>query len=472
MTVRFGTDGWRGIIGKDFTYDNLARIAASLALFFDKKQWDKKLIIGYDSRFQSELFAGFLALQLSENGFFVHLFEELCPTPVLSFYTKEFKCNLGIMITASHNPFYYNGVKFKLHYGGPPLDDFTSEFQSMLIDEVPDYELIVPEMKDRIEADENIAVIRNSDCYILETRKHLDQNKIASVKGTVLYNAMFGAGQKMIPELLNSYNLSYEEMATEPNPGFQNQQPEPIPEYLEDFCKTLSKGDYCCGLATDGDADRIAVFDENGRFVQMFELIALFYQYLIEVKNMRGGVVYSASLVDMPGRIADHYDFLNTEAPVGFKHIASELYRGDYLIGAEESGGIGFKFLIPERDGVFCSQLLLEIMGHYQKPLSEILVDLRKRWGQNSYKRIDAYCPHERLKKNFAFLKENTPKKIGDSPVTGFKFIDGLKFFVDGGWVLMRMSQTEPLGRIYVAGKNDDHVEHLLEMGSKLLFNE
>ena len=469
MSIRFGTDGWRGIIGADFTFDNLARLGRGIVNVLPEIKSGKGIVIGYDTRFLSREFAYFLAEYLGAEVSSIGLFSQPCPTPVLSYYTKKRKAALGIMLTASHNPFYYNGVKFKMGFGGPPVDDFITRLEEQIPQHPVPYSLIIPELSERINKNPRVEMIEDFQEYFDHIFQYLDNEKLSEFKGSILYNAMNGSGLSLMPMLLKKLDITAGYERCEINPLFHQEQPEPIPHLLQDFSRKIPEEGYSLGIATDGDADRVGIFDEKGQFVDIFVLTALLYEYLVSVKNFKGGIAYSASLVDIAGKISAKNGYPAEEVPVGFKHVAKKLHEPNFLMAAEESGGIGYNFHIPERDGIFSALLLLEMMTYYGKPVSQIVNEFLLKWGNPSYGRIDFYSPSEILQLNFRRLKENVPERIGDITITHAKEIDGIKWYFDGGWVLMRISQTEPVGRIYATASSQDEVRKILALCRELL---
>lgn len=470
MSIHFGTDGWRGIISADFTFDNLARLGQGvLRVLPEISSGDTTVVIGYDTRFMSREFAYFLADYLGGEVSNLYIIDQPCPTPVLSYYTKNKNAHLGLMITASHNPFYYNGVKFKMHYGGPPVDNFIEKLEEKIPRKLVPYSLVLPELISKIEHNEHIHIIRDFREYITDILKFLDVKSLQQFRGPVLYNAMHGSGLSIMPDLLNKMGIEVSCQSCDINPLFQREQPEPIPHLLKGLSRQIREEKYALGIATDGDGDRIGIFDEKGEFVDLFVLTALLYDYLIEVKKVRGGVAYSASLIDIAGKIAQKNGYPATEVPVGFKHVARKLHEPDYLMAAEESGGIGYRFHIPERDGVFTALLFLEMLGYYKKPVSEIVESFLQKWGNPSYGRVDFYAPSERLQYNFHRLQEKPPEKINNIQISRTDYIDGLKWYFEGGWVLIRISRTEPLGRIYTMASSQEEVRLVLHTCRQLL---
>ncbi len=461
--IKFGTDGWRAVIADTFTFDNLRTIAQALCDFLHSHlELEKGIAISFDTRFMSAQFARTLAEVISSNRIPVYLSDSFTPTPVLSYAVKHRELSAGIMVTASHNPYYYNGVKFKASYGGPVQDQFTREVEKLLNQNKPRHDSdLIKHLSHKTDF---------FDDYKTHVKQIIDFDAIASFDKKIVFDPMHGAGCGYFEKLLNETELEIEYINNNPDATFAGRLPEPTPKNLSELRKQVVNNKAVLALATDGDADRFGVIDEYGEFVQLHDLMPLLFSYLIEEKKLGGDVVRTTSMADTIDRLAEKHGRKVTEVPVGFKNVCEKMLKMDILIGGEESGGFGFKNHIPERDGIFSCLLLLEMLSVRDKSLSEMVESLRKEFGPFSYGRIDKYFNPEVMHKNLKTLRDTPPEKFGQFNMDRVSIIDGIKFyFSDNSWMLMRVSQTEPLGRIYVGSDNDQKISQLLQMGTDLL---
>ncbi len=460
--IQFGTDGWRAVIGKDFTFDNVGAIAQAIADYLHtEKAQNPSIAIGYDTRFMSDLFADEIANILAANNIKVCLSKTFIPTPVLSYTVKKRNLSAGVMITASHNPYIYNGVKFKGNYGGSAMVSLTKSIESQLF-------------KNPVQEKPNVAVKRID--MFADYREHVEQlvdlKLIAQLDKPIVYSAMYGSGCGFLQQFFEKSDLDIHALQNEPRPDFNNQLPEPIAANLQELISKIKTSDAIAGFATDGDADRFGVIDENGIFVQLHDLMPILFEYLLKTKNMSGNVVRTTSMSDTIDRIAAKYDRKVIEVPVGFKNVCEKMLEEDILIGGEESGGFGYKGHIPERDGILSILLVLEMLAREKSTLSEKVKDLRKTYGPFHYKRIDHHCDIARVKKNLEALISNTPEMIANYKIDKTNTIDGLKiYFTNQTWMLIRLSQTEPLFRIYCGGPDEKSVTEIITETEMILTN-
>jgi len=464
--IRFGTDGWRAVIGDMYTFENLKIIGQAIADYLHEQVGDSaRVAVGYDTRFMSEEFAGVIAETLAANKISVLLSREMIPTPVLSYSVKHLHLNAGIMLTASHNPYFYHGLKFKGPFGGPAGTEMTQRIEYFL-----------RKQKDVISAKPTKAYIEMIDffpAYHQHIMTLLDMKKLGNYKSTIYYDPMYGAGQGFLQKLLVDTPVRIESLHMERNPIFGGLNPEPIPKNLQELKKYMVDQPGNIGIATDGDADRFGILDHHGIFVAMHELLALLFKYIWDVRGWRGQVVRSNSMADSVDILAKKRGAPVQEVPVGFKHITEEMIYRETLIGAEESGGFGYGVHIPERDGLLSALLLMEMLEHYDSDISELLADLRGDIGQRSYDRIDFYRPTDLLQKRMEFLKREVPVQIGDHKINSTDDRDGLKFYFENdSWMLIRLSATEPMGRIYATATNQAEVQELLISGKKIMTEE
>ena len=465
MSIVFGTDGWRGIIARDFTYDNLALVATATANYIKRiGEKNSAAVIGYDTRFMSREFAEETARIFAFHGIIVHLTQSVSSTPQVSFHTKQKGAVLGIVITASHNPPIYNGYKVKGKFGGPAYPEEIAEIElelAKLTNKVPK---APPKSLDQYILERAIRPFDAQESYLRYIRKKIDLDLINSSNFTILLDAMYGAGQGILPKVLHNV----EEMHAEFNPSFgEITNPEPIPSNLLPFLDTIKEGNYSIGIATDGDADRLGAADECGNFVDSQKLFILLLKYMYEDKKKRGSVVKTVSVTSMVEQYCAKHNLTLIETPVGFKHVAKLMNEQKVIVGGEESGGLGTILHIPERDGIFNALLLIEMMAHRKKSLKQLCDDLDTEFGPHRYMRKDVHVTSQQ-KKVIMNACAKGPVKIGRYPVISTETKDGFKFFVDNGWLLIRSSGTEPLIRFYAEAETMGKVNELLEEGFKL----
>lgn len=465
-TIKFGTDGWRGLIARDYTFDNLALVAHATARYVRTMQ--KKgasVVVGYDTRFLSRQFAEETARVLAAYGITVYLSDAVSSTPQVSFHTKAKKANLGVVITASHNPAEYNGFKVKASFGGPAIPEQIAQIEK----ELDTMNGKAPSMKvDSLEAYVKAKTIRLFDAaesYIRYLRKKIDFDLIKKSGLKIVYDPMHGAGINFIHEILPDAF----EIHGWHNPGFgEVDHPEPIAECLEPLMRTVKKQKADVGLATDGDADRLGMVDHTGAYVDPHRIFMLLMKYLHEDKKRRGAVVKTVSLTSMVNAYCEKKGITLYETPVGFKHVAKLMAEEKILIGGEESGGLGTSLHIPERDGIFNGLLILEMLAAKKKTLKQMCDELDQEFGPHRYRRNDVKVT-EQQKKQILTACAKKPLKIGRYNVLRIDDRDGYKFTVDGGaWLLIRASGTEPLIRFYAEATSLNKVNELLDEALKL----
>ncbi len=463
--IKFGTDGWRGVIARDFTFQNCRRVAQALADYVKEERIKSKnrqgplsgpIVIGYDRRFQSDAFAREIAKVLEANSMRPILMAESLPTPAVSYMTKKLG-GVGVMVTASHNPPSYNGIKIKID-GRAALDLVTTGIEAWVDRTAP------------TRATE-ITVKSYRDVYVqyLKTRAGLAQIK-ARLKKTIVIDPMHGAGAGLMADVIGNKNLI--EIRAQHDPLFGGVHPEPIEQYLGVLSETVKKNKAAVGLALDGDADRFGLVDENGVYLtpcQVFPMLAL---YLIETKKCKLKIVQSVSLGYLAERIAKEKGIAFEQLPVGFKHVAERIAARTADIAGEESGGYAWanKGGIAERDGLLTALMFLEMMAVTGKTPSQLWKEVETRYGASHYKRID-YRVHKAVVDKAIWtqkLIKKLPKKILGTAIKDLISIDGLKIILeDGHWLLMRPSGTEPLMRVYAESDKPERTQGLLEMAKK-----
>ncbi|MCX7017931.1 MAG: phosphoglucomutase/phosphomannomutase family protein [bacterium] len=461
---RFGTDGWRAIIAEDFTFDNVRLVAAAASRFIRENATGTPAIaVGCDTRFLSREFAKAFAATAASCGVRVLLSKNFCPTPALSFTVKHKKLAAGIMITASHNPAAYNGIKFKGPYGGPAMAGMTQGIERS-----------IRELGGSWKSGPAGGKVVTQDflpAYYRQIERYVDTSILKRFAGRIVYNPMFGAGIGSVDGFLQRLGLDVSAINNHPNPLFGGHGPEPIPQNLADQTLELRRQGAVLGLATDGDADRFGVLDSKGEFVQLHDLMPLLFTYVAQTRGWSGGVVRTSSMADTVDKAAEKLGRSVMETPVGFKHVCERMLDHDILIGGEESGGFGYKNHIPERDGVLSCLLLVEMLAARGVTIRRAVQELRKAYGPFAYGRIDRHCPAPKLRENFSLLIDAPPANFAGLKVSRVSTADGIKFhFQDGSWMLMRISDTEPVGRIYVASSSQALADKILRAGAHRLF--
>jgi len=452
MPIKFGTDGWRAVIADEFTFENLRKISRATAVAFkDHPKLSNGIVIGYDTRFLSQQFAECSAQVFANEGVRVHLTNSFVTTPTVSLLTRDMNCAFGVVITSSHNPPQYNGYKLKDEFGGSMGVGLLKKIEAIL-DTTPALGGAGGTTDKGI-----IERIDGRRIYIDDLRTKIDINAIKKSGINVIYDAMYGSGQGMMDELMDIHSIR-----SEINPSFGGTNPEPVEKHLKLLTDEMKRGRYDIGIATDGDADRIAILDENGNFIDAQKTFALLLLYLIEYKKMSGAVVRGFSGSELIKRICEHYNLKLSTVPIGFKYISELMIKNDVLIGAEESGGIGIKNHLPERDGIFNALLFCEMLAVTGKKITELLEDMEKKFGKYYYKRIDRHLSDNTLKEGL-IKKSSCLEELAGMKITSKDTLDGCKLFFDSGWLLVRASGTEPLLRLYTETYNENKTDLILE---------
>lgn len=458
--IKFGTDGWRGLIAHDFTFDNIDLVALATVRYLKKYGKAKpSVVIGYDTRFLSKEFAEETAKVLAWKGIKVYLTNRFASTPQISFQTKQKSADLGIVITASHNPPIYNGYKLKATFGGPATPEQIAKLETFLKQVIKKpIQFKFNSLDDYIKL-RKIILFDAKESYLRSIKKKINVEKIKKAKFKILYDPMYGAGIDLLGMILPNTDQIHNEI----NPSFGNlDHPEPIAEHLRELINKVKVGGYDIGIAADGDADRLGVVDNLGNFVDSHKIFMILLKYLVEVRKLKGSVVKTVSLTSMVNDYCDKNNIKLHETPVGFKYTAKIMSQEKVLIGGEESGGLGCTLHIPERDGLFNSMLLLEVMAVRGKSIKELCDDLNKEFGIHRFLRRDVRVT-EKAKESILKACKKRPKKLGKYKVESINDKDGYKFLVKDGWLLIRASGTEPILRFYSEGKSFRMVNELLD---------
>jgi phosphomannomutase len=461
--IKFGTDGWRAVIAEDFTFSNLERVAQATADYWKSSpapNTQREVIVGYDRRFLSDQFARRSAEVMSANGFRVLLTSRPTPTPAVSYLVKARSAVGGVMITASHNPPAFNGFKLKAHFGGS-AEPSMCEAVEKLLDKSP-----VPPSAASGEAID-VKDIRPE--HYRAIKKLADFKLIANSGLRFAHDALYGVGAGCFSELLAGTTCRVTTLNAEHDPNFGGINPEPIPKNYAKSSAWLKKHPHDVCLVTDGDADRVGGMDGRGNYLTTHQLICLLLHHYVRNREQRGRMIKALTTTSMVDKMCAAWGLELVETAVGFKHIAAEMLKGNYVLGAEESGGIGFPGHIPERDGILAGLMLLELLATEKASISKLIARLEKEFGPHHYARIDTHFPLEKRSDLMEFCKKNPPAKLLRSPLTQVKSYDGVKFVAqDGSWLMLRGSGTEPILRIYAETKSETGAQKLLKQGVKL----
>jgi alpha-D-glucose phosphate-specific phosphoglucomutase len=466
--IKFGTDGWRGVIAEDYTFESVRRCAQGFASYLlEKGKKGEWVVVGHDKRFGSEHFAAAVAEVLAGNGLNVHLTDGATPTPVIAFAVVNLKACGAVNITASHNPPADNGFKVRDENGGAIDPEGLNKIEALIpktIDSVKRIPL------NEGEASGKIVRFDPHTPYVEHIKKLIDLQPIKDAGLTVMVDTMWGNGAGYFPRLLSGGKTKIIEIHNERNPSFpEMKRPEPIPPNINAGLKATVENHADVLLITDGDADRCGIGDENGNFVNQLRVYALLAYYLLEVRGQRGPIVKTLSTTGMLNKLGLLYGVPVYETGVGFKYVAPKMIETDALIGGEESGGYAFRGNVPERDGILAGLYILDFMVRFKKKPTELLKLLFEKVGSEYfYDRIDTAFSGNRKDREAAILSAK-PVTIGGLKVTELVTIDGFQFKLeDGGWMLIRFSGTEPIMRVYCETTHGDKVQAILQDGLKV----
>lgn len=464
--IKFGTDGWRAVISDTFTFKNVAIVAQAIAQWVNgdlrrKGGIGKRAAVGYDTRFLSDDYAQIVGRVLAKNDIEVYLSDGAIPTPALSFGVIRLKCAAGIMITASHNPGKFNGIKIKTWQGGAASREITNIVEQYL------YKTEVNMMDFKMALQQKRVIVYDfKEGYVQFLRKYLDLKRIKTATFKILTDVMHGSGNGLMAEVLRGTKVRLSLMRAEVNPSFDGGKPEPVAEYVPELCGRVKKERFDLGLILDGDADRIGAVSPDGTFVSPQKILGLLILHLVRHRRQEGGVVKTICGTTMLDHITRKLGLKLYETPVGFKYISDLMTSENILIGGEEAGGIGFKNYIPERDGTLAGLLLLEMMVYRKKNLKQLIDEMEKEFGRYYYVRADLALG----KKPFDPDKMKSTKRLLGQKVIEFKDYDGVKLICeDESWLMFRPSGTEPLVRVYAEAKSQNRARQLIKLGEKFL---
>jgi phosphomannomutase len=465
--IKFGTDGWRGVIADDFTFANVRRVAGAIAAYVLKHEdGGQGVIIGYDTRFGSPRFARLVAEVIAGAGIPVKLANDCTPTPAVSLAVKQQSAAGGVMVTSSHNPWNWNGVKFKGKFGGSATPAIMKKVEEEL------HAGAMPTGK--------AAAIEEVDlkqAHIAAMCKFADLDLIANANFTFAVDSMYGSGRGVLTGIFSERGVKHVAIRQELNPLFPGINPEPIEPHLELLRKTVEKEKCHAGLATDGDADRIGAVAEDGSFVDSHKCFAVLLRWLLERKKWPGDVVRAFNTTGMVDRIAAKYGRRLHECPIGFKYIADLMMDHEIVIGGEESGGIGYSRYLPERDGILNALLLANVMAEEQKPLGQLVADLQREFGPHYYGRRDLHIPDDVKQAAIQRARAEATTKLGSYNIAKRETLDGVKFYLDAPnagngakpWILFRASGTEPLLRLYSEAASPELVAAILDHAKRFV---
>jgi phosphomannomutase len=471
--IKFGTDGWRGIIAEDFTFENVKIVAQALTDYLIQPSaisHQPSVVVGYDTRFLSDKFAEVFAKVLLANGVKAKLTAGVVSTPALSFTVKNYNFDFGVMFSASHNPAKYDGIKFRASYGGPASVEVSKKIESYLGQNSPRFnEKVTVEKIDPLKG------------YLAYLRSRIDFDLLKKLRAKIVLDPLYGCGSGYLEEILkNVVRCPYiviRSIHSERDPLFGGLQPEQVEHNLGELKKVVKKEKAFLGLAFDGDADRLGVVTDKGQYLTPHQVFPLLLDYLAKEKGWSGKVVQTVSLGYLSKRIAQKYGLPFEEVPVGFKYITEKMLKEDILIGGEESGGYGFRGGLPERDGVLSGLLFLEMLAYTKKKPSELVVKLEKNFGKSYFLREDLRLAEDSKIQRFKDLKINelmnlTIWKSANLKISKILTIDGIKIiFSDDSWLLLRPSGTEPLFRLYAETASVEKTKKLLAFAKKMIYN-
>jgi alpha-D-glucose phosphate-specific phosphoglucomutase len=467
--IKFGTDGWRGIIADDFTFDNVRRVASAIASYVLKyEDAQRGVFVGYDARFASPRAAQIVAEVVAAAGVPVKLANDYSPTPAVSYAVKQQGAAGGVMVTSSHNPWNWNGVKFKGNFGGSATPAIMKKIEDeMAAGAAP---------KGAKAAVEEVDLKKS---YVAAVCRFADMDLIAKTKFKFAVDAMYGSGRGVLTGIFAERGVQFVAIRQELNPLFPGINPEPIEPHTAMLQQTVVREKCDAGLATDGDADRIGAVAEDGSFVDSHKIFCVLLRWLLERKKWSGDVVRAFNTTRMLDRIAAKYGRKLHETSIGFKYIADLMMDHEILIGGEESGGIGYSRFLPERDGVLNCLLLANVMAEEGKPLGQLVADLQREFGSHHYGRRDLHIPEDIKQNAIRRARADGTQKLGQYRVLKKENLDGVKFFLHAptngkgaeAWILFRVSGTEPLLRLYTEASSPELVSELLAAGESFVRN-
>jgi alpha-D-glucose phosphate-specific phosphoglucomutase len=457
--IKFGTDGWRGVIADDYTFANVRKVTQAIARYVVRcEKPETGVLVGYDTRYGSENFARAAAEVISSTGTPVWLAEQACPSPAISLLVRLRGAAGGIMITASHNPYRWNGIKFKASYGSSASPAIVAQIEKELHAILADGAPALPPRKDLIHSLDVRAP------YLETLAKLVDWDRLRAARLRFLVDPMHGAARGLLRELLSRHGVACDEIRGTRDARFGGVNPEPIEPHTAALQEAVVSGGYDAGLCADGDGDRIGAVDSTGRFVTPHQVFSILLWHLAGARQLTGAVAKTFSSTKMIDKIAAKYGRKLYEVPIGFKYICELMLERDILLGGEESGGIGFKLHLPERDATVTALLLAEVMAWHGKRLEELVAMLHAEFGEHHYGRVDLELKPGQKEKAIAHFSDAKLNRLLDWPVVKKENLDGIKTYLGGvGWVMVRASGTENMLRIYAETTQPETTERVLE---------
>jgi phosphomannomutase len=458
-TIKFGTDGWRGIIADDFTFANVRKVACAIARYVARAERPTAgVLVGYDTRYGSERFARAAAETVSIAGMPVYVADRACPSPALSLLVRQRKAAGGIMITASHNPYKWNGVKFKASYGSSALPSIVAQVEKELGTVLANG---LPPLPPRPELIEPLDVLSP---YLKTIEKLVDWDRIRAANFRFMVDPMHGAARGLLRELMARHGIACDEIRGTRDPLFGGVNPEPIEPHVEALRRAVLEGKYDAGLCADGDGDRIGAMDRDGTFITPHQIFSILLWHLAGTRAIPGDVAKTFSSTKMVDKIAAKFDRKVLETPIGFKYICELMLERDILLGGEESGGIGTKLYLPERDATVMALLLVEVMAWHKQSLGELVAQLHAEFGEHHYGRIDLELKPGQKERAIDHFSGTRVKSLLDWPVARREDLDGIKVYLgEIGWVMLRASGTEPMLRVYAETESPADTRRILD---------
>ncbi len=465
--IKFGTDGWRAIIAKDYTVENVASVSLACAAWIHNKYKKPRVVVGYDTRFGGEMFAETVAKVLASKGIEVIISDKFVPTPAVSYAITKLEACFGVVITASHNPAAYSGYKLKGSHGGPLLEEDIRNIENLInIDADIDLDLISIEGM----VEKGLVMYMDiEDMYIDHLKKSFKLDLIAGSKFKFAFNPMYGSGQRIMRSILPSVKS----INNNHDPLFNGISPEPLARNLGDFLTFMSKDNkFDCGLAVDGDADRIALVNSRGEYIDSHHVILLLMHYLAGYKRQAGKIITGFSSTVKIEKLAAHYNLEVERVHIGFKDISKHMLKEEVLVGGEESGGIGVKGHIPERDGIWMGLLIWQFMAESNKSLDELIGEIYSITGPFAFERSDLALKKDIKSRVVEKCRKNGFEQFGRFKVKSTVEFDGFKYFIDDNtWLMIRPSGTEPLLRTYAEAPTREEAFELLEEARKVIMS-
>ncbi len=456
--IKFGTDGWRGLIADDFTDANVRRVTQAIARYVVRcENAETGVLVGYDTRYGSERFARVAAETIAATGTPVWLADAACPSPALSLLVRMRGAAGGVMITASHNPFPWNGIKFKASYGSSASPAIVSQIEKELEHVLRDGFKALPPRNDLIHS------LDVKTPYLETLAKLVDWEKIRAAKLRFVADPMHGAARGLLRELLTRHGVACDEIRGTRDPMFGGVNPEPIEPHVEALRQAVRSGGYDAGLCADGDGDRIGAMDRDGTFVTPHQIFSILLWHLAGARQIAGDVAKTFTATKMIDKIAAKFGRKLLEVPVGFKYICEMMLERDILLGGEESGGIGTKLHLPERDATVMSLLLAEVMAWHGKDLGQLVRMLHEEFGEHHYGRTDLDLKPGQKEKAIAWFRDPNFARLLDWEIARKEDLDGVKAYLGTiGWVMVRASGTEPMLRVYAETSNVETTQRVL----------